>query len=435
MVIDSSALVAILQDEPERSSFNRAIEASDRRAMSVVSFVETSMIIESRFSADGIRDLDLFIAKAGIEIIAVDAEQGHIARTAFRDYGKRRPGRPQLRRLLRLCLGQDPGRAVAVQGNGLRSMTNRERVLALIRSEPPGLTDSEIRERTGIRPHQQVNQICRSLAQAGLIARRPGPHGRLVNLPTASLSGTSPPIRGRSPRAGSGKPPHGRAGPAGAAEMPPLSIPATLFVLPCSKAKRRGGRCASARATSVLRSLPRDLAAELRTRRSENAPRAKLDESELLPAADRYTGALYRAAGDAPDALANAGAHLLIISGGYGVVRPAEPIGWYDQEYRNAMWPEGVVARCLAAYADAIDATTVVGLLSATTQYARVFRSTRWTDRIEHVLLVSPEPTAGAMVKAPRAQGEALKEFSREHTLRPGWTSSDGLGMQITRIR
>jgi len=90
MVIDSSALVAILQDEPERSSFNRAIEAADRRAISVVSFVETSMIIESRFGADGIRDLDLFIAKARIEIIAVDAEQGHVARTAFRDYGKRR---------------------------------------------------------------------------------------------------------------------------------------------------------------------------------------------------------------------------------------------------------------------------------------------------------------------------------------------------------
>ena len=90
MVIDSSALVAILQDEPERSSFNRAIEASDRRAMSVVSFVETSMIIESRFGPEGIRDLDLFLAKSRIELVAVDAEQGHVARTAFRDYGKRR---------------------------------------------------------------------------------------------------------------------------------------------------------------------------------------------------------------------------------------------------------------------------------------------------------------------------------------------------------
>ena len=90
MVIDSSALVAILLNEPERDSFNRAIEAAERRAMSVASFVETSMVIESRFGPEGIRDFDLFIAKARIELIAVDAEQGHVARTAFRDYGKRR---------------------------------------------------------------------------------------------------------------------------------------------------------------------------------------------------------------------------------------------------------------------------------------------------------------------------------------------------------
>ena len=90
MVIDTSALVAIFQDEPERRSFNQAIEAAERRAMSAASFVEVSMIIESRFGPDGIRDLDLFIAKANIELVPVDTEQAHIARTAFREYGKRR---------------------------------------------------------------------------------------------------------------------------------------------------------------------------------------------------------------------------------------------------------------------------------------------------------------------------------------------------------
>ena len=90
MVIDTSALVAIFQDEPERRSFNQAIEAAGRRAISAASFVEVSMVIESRFGPEGIRDLDLFIAKANIELVPVDAEQAHIARTAFRDYGKRR---------------------------------------------------------------------------------------------------------------------------------------------------------------------------------------------------------------------------------------------------------------------------------------------------------------------------------------------------------
>lgn len=64
-------------------------------------------------------------------------------------------------------------------------MTNRERVLALIRN-PPGLTDSEIRQRTGISPHQQVNQICRTLAAAGLTRRITGPHGRIINVPIGS---------------------------------------------------------------------------------------------------------------------------------------------------------------------------------------------------------------------------------------------------------
>ena len=312
-------------------------------------------------------------------------------------------------------------------------MTNRERVLVLLRSEPAGLTDSEIRERTGIQAHQHVNQICRSLAQAGLIERSAGPQGRLVNFPPGSPPKNSPPGRSPAIRRRSGD--TTRTGHADAAEMPHLSISTTLFVLPCSGSKRRGGCRTAARGTSVLRSLPRGLAAELRTRRSENASSAKLDESMLLPAAERYTGTLYQAAGEALDVLADSGTGLLIISGGYGVVCPAEPIGWYDQQFRHAMWPNGVVARCLAAYADATGATAIIALLSATTQYATVFRSARWPDRVEHVLHVWPDSSYGAMVKAPRAQGEALKAFSQDQLLHPGWTSSDGLGMQITRLK
>ena len=185
----------------------------------------------------------------------------------------------------------------------------------------------------------------------------------------------------------------------------------------------------------MLNSLPRALATELRTCRSENAPQVKLDESSLLPAAERYMGTLYQAADDALDVLARAGADLLIISGGYGVVHPAEAIGWYEQEFQNSMWPKGVVARCLAAYAHSTKATAVIGLLSKTTQYARAFRSVRWPSIVEHVFHVWPEPVVGAMVKAPRAQGEALKAFSRDHGLQPCWTSTDGLKMQMTRLR
>jgi ribonuclease VapC len=90
MVLDTSAILAILQNEPERRKFNEAIEAAETRSLSTASFVECSMILESRYGADGVRDLDLFIAKAQVSLVAVDEEQADLARRAFRKYGKGR---------------------------------------------------------------------------------------------------------------------------------------------------------------------------------------------------------------------------------------------------------------------------------------------------------------------------------------------------------
>lgn len=90
MVIDTSALLAILQNEAERRSFNEEIEAADRRAVSAATYVECSMILESRYGAEAVRDLDHFIARAQIAIVPVDAEQARIARDAFRKYGEGR---------------------------------------------------------------------------------------------------------------------------------------------------------------------------------------------------------------------------------------------------------------------------------------------------------------------------------------------------------
>jgi ribonuclease VapC len=90
MVIDTSALLAILQDEPERRRFNEAIEAADFRAVSVASFVEASIVIESRYGAQGLRDFDQFLDRAGVELIPVDVEQTHAARRAFTRFGKGR---------------------------------------------------------------------------------------------------------------------------------------------------------------------------------------------------------------------------------------------------------------------------------------------------------------------------------------------------------
>jgi ribonuclease VapC len=90
MVLDTSAVLAILQNEPERRKFNEAIDAAETRSLSTASFVECSMIVESRYGADGVRDLDLLIAKAQISLAPVDEEQANLARRAFRKFGKGR---------------------------------------------------------------------------------------------------------------------------------------------------------------------------------------------------------------------------------------------------------------------------------------------------------------------------------------------------------
>jgi uncharacterized protein with PIN domain len=73
MVVDTSAIAAVLYGEPERRAFIEIIEAADSRRMSVASFVEISIAIESRYGSEGIRDLDRFIGKPGIEVGALSA--------------------------------------------------------------------------------------------------------------------------------------------------------------------------------------------------------------------------------------------------------------------------------------------------------------------------------------------------------------------------
>jgi len=90
MIIDTSALLALLQDEPERRGFNEAIEMADSRRVSAATFVEASIVIESRFGAEGLRALDLFMERAGIELMPVDVEQARAAREGFMRFGKGR---------------------------------------------------------------------------------------------------------------------------------------------------------------------------------------------------------------------------------------------------------------------------------------------------------------------------------------------------------
>jgi ribonuclease VapC len=90
MVVDTSALLAILFDEPERRPFVEAIESAERRRLSAANLVEASMILESRHGAAGVRELDRLLSTAEVEILPVDHAQAIVAREAFRMYRKGR---------------------------------------------------------------------------------------------------------------------------------------------------------------------------------------------------------------------------------------------------------------------------------------------------------------------------------------------------------
>jgi ribonuclease VapC len=90
VVIDTSALLAILLDEPERRDFVERIEADATRLISAATLLETALVIESRRGEAAGRELDLLIHRAQISIVPFDAEQTEVARIAWRKYGKGR---------------------------------------------------------------------------------------------------------------------------------------------------------------------------------------------------------------------------------------------------------------------------------------------------------------------------------------------------------
>lgn len=90
MVIDTSALIAILLGEPDAEIFASAIAADPKRLISAFTALETSIVIEAKKGESGGRELDLLIHRARIEIIALNPEQLELARSAWREYGKGR---------------------------------------------------------------------------------------------------------------------------------------------------------------------------------------------------------------------------------------------------------------------------------------------------------------------------------------------------------
>jgi ribonuclease VapC len=118
MVIDSSAVIAILLDEPERRALNEKIEADQTRLVSVVSYVEAALVIESRLGEAGGRELDLLLHRAEVELTPVDLDQAEIARDAFRRFGRgRHPAALNFGDCFAYALAKTTGEPLLFKGN------------------------------------------------------------------------------------------------------------------------------------------------------------------------------------------------------------------------------------------------------------------------------------------------------------------------------
>jgi len=88
MVVDTSALVAIMGDEPERRRFNRVIEAAVATYVSAASLLETRIVLFARSGDSATLALDAFLLKSGMIVTEVSPRIADIAFDAYRRYGK-----------------------------------------------------------------------------------------------------------------------------------------------------------------------------------------------------------------------------------------------------------------------------------------------------------------------------------------------------------
>ncbi|MBK8293659.1 MAG: type II toxin-antitoxin system VapC family toxin [Solirubrobacterales bacterium] len=118
MVIDTSALLAILREEPESDAFIDVIANHPDPIISAATLVEARIVVEARFGPDGSESLNELINAGGIRVVAFDEAQSIEAHRAWRDFGRgNSPARLNLGDCFSYALAKETGRTLLFKGD------------------------------------------------------------------------------------------------------------------------------------------------------------------------------------------------------------------------------------------------------------------------------------------------------------------------------
>lgn len=90
MVVDTSVLIAIIFEEPEAGRFRQMIEAHPHPVISAASYAEAGIVVTQRLRPAALKDLDIVLSGAGVEIVPVTEDQARLAIAAYARFGKGR---------------------------------------------------------------------------------------------------------------------------------------------------------------------------------------------------------------------------------------------------------------------------------------------------------------------------------------------------------
>lgn len=121
MIVDTSALVAVLFEEDDAELYARALARADSCRMSAATFVEAAVVVDAQTKDKGSRQFDAFIRRAGIAIEPVTEEQAHVARQAYADFGKgRHPAALNFGDCFSYALAKVTGESLLFKGNDFK---------------------------------------------------------------------------------------------------------------------------------------------------------------------------------------------------------------------------------------------------------------------------------------------------------------------------